>query len=49
MKLEKHALKMLIAVGIAKITIYLETSGGQSSNLFYNVIFFNASVIRQAA
>ncbi len=27
-----------------KVYCYLETSGGQSSNLYLNVCFFNASV-----
>jgi len=44
-KLEQHALKNANNCLNANIYSYLETSGGQSSNLYLNVVhFFNASV-----
>ncbi len=44
-QMEQHALKDIINCLNANIYSYLETSGGQSSNLYINVVhFFNTSV-----
>jgi hypothetical protein len=43
--MEQHALKDVNNALNTNIYSYLETSGGQSSNLYLNVVhFFNASV-----
>jgi len=43
--MEQHALKIVNNYLNINIYSYLETSGGQSSNLYLNVVhFFNASV-----
>ncbi len=43
--MEQHALKNVNNCWNTKISLYLETSGGQSSNLYLNVDhFFNTSV-----
>ncbi len=43
--MEQHALKNVNNDFNIKIYSYLETSGGQSSNLYLNVVnFFNTSV-----
>ncbi len=43
--MEEHTLKNVYNCLITKIYSYLETSGGQSSNLYLNVVhFFNTSV-----
>jgi hypothetical protein len=43
--MEQHALKNVNNCLNTNIYSYLETSGGQSSNLYLNVVhFFNASV-----
>jgi hypothetical protein len=50
--MERHALKSVNNCLNANIYYYLETSGGQSSNLYLNVVHFfnlNASVNYVAA
>jgi hypothetical protein len=43
--MEQHAFKNVRNCLITNIYSYLETSGGQSSNLYLNVVhFFNTSV-----
>ncbi len=43
--MEQHGLKIVNNYLNINIYSYLETSGGQSSNLYLNVVhFFNASV-----
>jgi hypothetical protein len=43
--MEQHALKIVNNYLNINIDSYLETSGGQSSNLYLNVVhFFNTSV-----
>jgi hypothetical protein len=44
-QMEQHALKYVNNCLNTNIYSYLETSGGQTSNLYINVVqFFNASV-----
>jgi hypothetical protein len=38
--MEQHALKNIKKWSNTKIFFYLETSGGQNSNLFLNVVYF---------
>jgi hypothetical protein len=48
--MEQHTLKNVNNCCNTNISFYLETSGGQSSNLYLNVInFFNASVSQSVA
>ncbi len=43
--MEQQTLKNINSYLITKIYFYLETSGGQSSNLYLNVVhFFNTGV-----
>jgi hypothetical protein len=43
--MEQHALKVVNNFSNTNIYSYLETPGGQSSNLYLNVVhFFNTSV-----
>jgi hypothetical protein len=43
--MEQHALKIVNSCLNTNIYSYLDTSGGQSSNLYLNVVqFFNTSV-----
>jgi len=43
--MEQHALKNVNSCWNNKITFYFETSGGQNSNLYLNVVhLFNTSV-----
>jgi hypothetical protein len=45
LKIEQHAINNVINSLNTNIYSYLETSGGQSSNLYLNVVhFFNTSV-----
>ncbi len=43
--MEQHTFKNVNSCWNTKITAYLETSGGQNSNLYLNVVhFFNTGV-----